>query len=333
MADREQVIREGFFFVFSEEKYDGGYLHYFADVIAGGLGSLGAPVYTNAEGSAFARRAIEPRMPCTWVFVITEFNETSDWMAQIEAFAGRRKVVLCGSDTATFLAGPGSIPCLVAHASKSIVVPGKRTPWAFGLSAARVERCGTPGAFEARRPVVLRNFRPSFSQSVRNALDLALLPHLEKHFKIDRSVGDDHFDRLRGCVACAAWGGDFATNLARNPALAEVPHIREQLRGVSFRSDPAVARWDSWRFWESLACGCLTLHIDLEKYGCLLPEMPVGWKHYIPVDLAEPRATVERLMDERARWPEISEAGRAWALQHYTPGPTAERFLAIARRL
>jgi hypothetical protein len=32
-------------------------------------------------------------------------------------------------------------------------------------------------------------------------------------------------------------------------------------------------------------------------------------------------------MDRRKEWPTIAERGRAWALEHYAPKPTAERVL------
>jgi hypothetical protein len=93
-----------------------------------------------------------------------------------------------------------------------------------------------------------------------------------------------------------------------------------------------VVRWDSWRFWESLAAGCLTFHLDFEKYGFLLPEMPMPWKHYIPIDMADPVGSVERFMDSRSRWSEIAHGGREWALKHYSPTACARRLLRLMPR-
>jgi hypothetical protein len=88
-----------------------------------------------------------------------------------------------------------------------------------------------------------------------------------------------------------------------------------------------IIRWDSWRWWESLAAGCLTFHLDFERYGFHLPVMPRAWEHYVPIDLADPKGTVDRLMAERPRWAAIAASGRTWARTHYGPEAVARRFL------
>ena len=86
--------------------------------------------------------------------------------------------------------------------------------------------------------------------------------------------------------------------------------------------------WESWRFWEAMAAGCVVLHVDLEKYGATLPIMPQNWRHYIGVDLENLQDTVERIEREPDLLEMISSAGREWSLQHYSPLPTARRFLS-----
>jgi hypothetical protein len=88
-----------------------------------------------------------------------------------------------------------------------------------------------------------------------------------------------------------------------------------------------VLRWDSFRLWESFACGCLTVHLDFAKYGFALPVMPEAWTHYAPIDLDDIAGSAERIMAREKDWPRIAEAGRAWAIRHYAPKPTAERVL------
>ena len=92
-------------------------------------------------------------------------------------------------------------------------------------------------------------------------------------------------------------------------------------------SSAAVLRWDSWRFWEALACGCVAVHLNFEDYGFHLPVMPETWTHYIPLDLANLTASADAIWERRDEWPRIAEAGRAWAIEHYAPAPTAERVL------
>ena len=90
-----------------------------------------------------------------------------------------------------------------------------------------------------------------------------------------------------------------------------------------------IIQWDSWRFWKSLAAGCVTFHVDFEKYGLHLPVMPENWRHYIGIDLDNVQEAVERIADEPEIVERISTEGRLWALEHYSPVPTALRFLGI----
>ncbi|MBY0431318.1 MAG: glycosyltransferase, partial [Rhodospirillales bacterium] len=92
---------------------------------------------------------------------------------------------------------------------------------------------------------------------------------------------------------------------------------------------PVVDRWDSWRFWESLAAGCATVHLDFQKYGFLLPEMPRPFQHYLPIDLENPSEIVCFLRDQPEKLAEIASAGRDFALQYYSPDRVAARFLSL----
>ena len=64
------------------------------------------------------------------------------------------------------------------------------------------------------------------------------------------------------------------------------------------------------------------------------PEMLVAFlgavksgRPYVPIDLSDPKATIERLIGERARWPEIAANGRVWARTHYSPDAVAARLV------
>ncbi|MFN6156701.1 MAG: glycosyltransferase family 1 protein, partial [Dolichospermum sp.] len=90
-----------------------------------------------------------------------------------------------------------------------------------------------------------------------------------------------------------------------------------------------ILQWDSWRFWESLAAGCVTFHVDFEKYGITLPVMPENWRHYIGVDLDHVQTTVDRIAENPEILEYITQEGRSWAIKNYSPVPTALRFLEI----
>jgi hypothetical protein len=90
-----------------------------------------------------------------------------------------------------------------------------------------------------------------------------------------------------------------------------------------------IVQWDSWRFWESLAAGCVTFHLDFEKYGIDLPVMPENWRHYIGIDLDNVQATIDRITANPEILEYIAQEGRSWAIKNYSPVPTALRFLEI----
>jgi hypothetical protein len=260
-----------------------------------------------------------------------EFYRHPSFAGLLDNLRARRLLLLSQSDANSDLAGQiraggCEIALLATAENRFFRPPGLRLPWAFGLSRAILGRVRERSAAANG---ILRNFRPSLAQDIRLMLDLALLPHLDKHFAVDRSIDppghrqDGHFARLATSELCCAYGGAVREDVSRNPVF-----------GITdpspFVAEPAVLRWDSWRFWEALAAGCPALHLDHEKYGLLLPVMPEPWRDYIPVDLAEPRATAERILAERSRLPEIGASGRAFALQHYAPRPVAERLIRIA---
>ena len=90
--------------------------------------------------------------------------------------------------------------------------------------------------------------------------------------------------------------------------------------------------WDSWRFWEAMAAGCVSIHADFDKYGMALPVKPVNWEHYIGIDFDRPKDAVDRIIAEPEVLERISFQGRAFALKHYSPVPVAKRFLALIGR-
>lgn len=235
-------------------------------------------------------------------------------------------VIFSMADRVNLLHTKDNLPIIATHENKFCRFQQPRIPWAFGLSNRIIEESEKRRG-RIRENTVLRNFRPSYNQSVRDVLDLVLLPHLKRHTRIDKNITsnqDNHFDKLSSYVGCLAYGGNFFRSYAEHPALKN-----DFDKHVTFLKEPVIIRWDSWRFWESLTMGCLTFHLDFDKYGFLLPVMPENWKHYIGLNLEDIKADVERLMDERDRIPEIAEAGRQWAIENYSPVATARRFLSM----
>ena len=247
----------------------------------------------------------------------------------VESFSRKEKILLSMSDTNVSIFPDEGFPCLMTHENKFLKLAGNRLPWAFGISEEILEKTKSVPPFEARKHTILRNFRPSANQDIRNLLDLSFVEILEKHLPVDRFIGNDHFERLLGVTGCIAYGGAISVDYNANPYYAQNDNYKYCRDRSDYKRPTVIVRWDSWRFWESLASGCLTFQLDFEKYGFLLPEMPEPWKHYIPVDIADPAGSVERFMDSRRSWAEIAHGGRAWALEHYSPAACAQRLLGL----
>ena len=225
-------------------------------------------------------------------------------------------------------------------------------PWAYGLS----ERLIAAGAGAVppveRSPRLVANWRHTASpHSVRLAVERDVLPRLRTFVPNDgtreeldvppvdpynrllwqetgRRHWPEYYRRLASSTMCAAFGGYFVT---RWPAAKESLLSRLLKRGLAVTGGRSrlVSQWDSWRLWESFAASCAALHVDLERYGCVLPVMPVNWEHYIGIDLDRPQAALERIHDDLSAVARIAAAGHAWAGEHYSPVAVARRLLAL----
>ncbi len=249
----------------------------------------------------------------------------------LESLRGGRLAYLTNSDISLFCDVPEPFPLFAVHESKFAKKGGRRFPLAFGPSNGLIAATENRMPFEQRKLVALRNFRPTFSQSVRGLLDIAFVPHLQKHMAVDASVLNptDYLQSMMNAQLCLAYGGDFYTSQSDNTLLASKhPEVFKVHTFASFKDKALVMRWDSWRFWESMMAGCVTVHLDFEKYGFDLPELPKPWVHYAPIHLDDLKGSVEALMQHQNQWPEIAAQGRNWAIEHYAPNPTAARFLS-----
>lgn len=233
--------------------------------------------------------------------------------------------------------------------------PSNCLPWQFGISNRILKETSQVPSFQKRNRQMLVNFRNDqgileisncwlkvnqgflrvdrgaiiVARSLRQIVREQFLPLIEKILPVEDTV--DYFDlppsdsyhylhwtqtgqrhypnyykRLKESAACACFGG-YTVSPGTGKFLVEW--------------------WDSWRFWESLAAGCVTFHVDFDKYGIQLPVMPENWRHYIGLDLDNFEEAVERIASEPEILERISTSGREWALTNYSPVPTALRFI------
>lgn len=248
----------------------------------------------------------------------------------LESMRGGRLGYLTNSDVSAFCKIPEPFPLFAVHETAFASNGTKRFPLAFGPTNGLIAMSEKRMSFSRRKRSALRNFRATLSQGVRALLDLTYVPHLKSKLQVDDAILPTHayLDALFGTTLCLAYGGEFFSPIQTNPWFAEKePHM---LRAHSFdriNAPAIIMRWDSWRFWESLVAGCVAVHLNFDKYGFRLPVMPKPWIHYAPIDLDDIKGSVTALMDHEAQWPAIAEAGRAWAIEHYAPKPTALRVL------
>ncbi|MEG3937562.1 hypothetical protein QT995_05270 [Microcoleus sp. S36b_A3] len=166
------------------------------------------------------------------------------------------------------------------------------------------------------RQIVREQFLPLIQHILPQddtAEDFDKSPSDSYHYLQWQQTGQRHYpsyyQRLKESVACACFGGAVTSSY--------------------FTGEPIVEWWDSWRFWESLAAGCVTFHVDFDKYGVKLPVMPENWRHYVGIDLDNMQDTVDRIADDPGILEKISVEGRQWAIENYSPVPTALRFLEM----
>lgn len=217
-----------------------------------------------------------------------------------------------------------------AHFNSGLSYPDNIFPWAFGLSDRILQEVAHPQEFAVRRRALLVNFRNVVDHPLRQIVADSFLPYIDKILPLDSTVEGfrhtlsdyhalqwhqtgrrhypDYYKRLQATVASACFGG--------------YPQIQKQT------GELIVPWWDSWRLWESLAAGCVPFHVDLKQYGAVLPEMPQNWQHYIGIDLDNFEEVGDRILQDPTLLPRISEAGKTWAIEHYSPIPTVHRFLS-----
>lgn len=260
---------------------------------------------------------------------VVDISHTNTY-APIEGSDDARVAYLNQSDVATFSRTPDGASLFVTHENRFVHKGGTRHPLAFGLSRGLIAATENRPAFAQRQRKALRNFRPTLSQSVRALLDISYVPALERKLPVDRTLLGPaaYLQSLLGSAVCLAYGGDLYSPIAGNAWFKQSDPNLAAIHGFQrFDAPAAILRWDSFRLWESFAAGCLTVHLDFEKYGFQLPHMPRAWEHYVPIDLDDIAGSVEQLMDRAKEWPEIAEHGRAWAIKHYAPKPVTEYVL------
>lgn len=241
---------------------------------------------------------------------------------------------------------------LKSHYNKLYQYPENFRPWQFGVSN-RILNAVSPLPYPKRISQILVNFRAK--HQLRDYLGDLLQPIFSKYmdwntecdtFTSDSLEGDDllfwkqtgarhypdYYKKLSSSAVCACYGGVFAIPIGNyNKYTAKVARLVNNVLHI-YEWD-RVRQWDSWRLWEAWAAACCVVHVDLEKYGCVLPVMPENGKHYIGIDIKNIEkleallAIDSKMPKESSLLGEIGANGREFVLENYTPKKVAERLL------
>lgn len=236
------------------------------------------------------------------------------------------------------------------HYNKTIKCPTNVHPWAFGLSSRVIKELNDCIPSTKKKSCLLVNFRhQKFSHSLRKFVGKNFIPQIQDLLEIDASNDNltippqdpyhlllwtqtgrrhypEYYKRLKKSVACACFGGYFLA-----PEFADynskISYYSMRIISELGLKTNRIAQWDSWRFWESLAAGCVTFHVDFKKYGFELPVLPKNWEHYIGIDLDNIQASINKIAEQPEIFEKISIQGRMWALENYSPQAVALRFM------
>jgi hypothetical protein len=241
---------------------------------------------------------------------------------------------------------------LSAHRCVDQTLPANVKPWALGLAERQLRELANIPPFDQRERTLRYNFRHvGKMQSVRKAAhdlfypisDAALpasfsamgMPEEAYHHLMWKQTGRRHtpvfYEELMSVMATASFCGWFIPSWPHSQANLLFVLLWRLMRRFDLKGR-RITQWDSWRHWEAMAAGCVSIHADFDKYGMALPVRPTNWEHYIGVDFDRPKDAIDRIIAEPAVLEHISVQGRAWVLKHYSPVPVAKRFLGLIGR-
>jgi len=239
--------------------------------------------------------------------------------------------------------------------------PANLRPWTMPLEKRVIEATRNSPEFGKRRKVILVNYGAShpYPHGTRDLSAKVFEPKIKTILPIDRTKDDltkepqdpydrlmwrqtggryarSYYERLKNSQAVACFCGEMIPPMPfRNPECYLVGGNKAKIRRFFYemlgKLDPRPARsvqWDSFRFWEALAAGCVAFNIDLERYGVELPVMPENWKHYIGINLENVDRDLRRLTDSPSLLGNVAAEGRLWAMHNYSPKKAAERLLS-----
>lgn len=333
--------------------------------LAEGLSLLGLPVFGNlnywekspGSGDYLIRKAdgVDHNDCDVILFGSTLYDYPRPDLIPSDLFRKDRPYRLIFIDNSDGRITPGFLPVLreadlvlKSHYCGKHSYPENFTPWQFGLTERMIASV-EPLPFAERENAVLVNFR--IKHHLRTLAEELVMPAVGSVFERNETIDDDddlkheselarHFWRMTGGrhypafykrlgrqKACAAFGGYLENTRSGHASSRKMSPARIR-RETAPRDFDSIYQFDSWRFWESMLSGCVTLHIDFEAYGATLPVMPLNGGEYLGIDFSKPEEFRDRLHSGNP-FESIGLQARDWCLKHYSPVAVAQRLLGM----
>lgn len=333
-----------FSFFFPTKNRGGSYL---MGCLMQGLHQLGHKVYTNISLNEFVSNGPFPPFSNLHHEKIEVTKDMSRGNLIVDAFDGlgnfandlvksaeKNKITLINmNDACNFRDYPENFLVFSTHFNKFALRKGQIFPMSFGVSQEAI-LFSEQYEMKNRHNGILRNFRPSFEQSLRNCLDLVLLPKLKKYFQINEDITNhqQYLEHLYSYKAVLSYGGSIYKDLRLNPFFRG----QKDFEFMELNRDPVILRFDSWRLYEAALFGACPISLDFDKYGLDCAANPVPWKEYIPLDLEAIDATVERMISGSRSDPmffeKIGANARSWVLKNHSPVANVQRMLGVMKK-
>lgn len=236
--------------------------------------------------------------------------------------------------------------------------PANHHPWVLGLNQRVIDATRETLPWDQRQHEVLVNFNAShpYLHRARVKVGAPFIKAAGKHYGINDRRDNlrtaptdpydllmwnqtqcrhsrDYYERLKSAQGIVAFCGELIPPAPFYPRYlvggrrAKLQRLLYEVLGRIDPRPPRLIQWDSWRFWEGLAAGCLVFNLDLPYYGAELPVMPQPMVHYVPVRTDNIPAVFAALERDPELARRIAAQGHAWALENYSPAALARRFL------
>lgn len=243
--------------------------------------------------------------------------------------------------------------------------PANVRPWAIGLTNRTLRMAASVHEPAERRRAIYVNYGAShhYEHSTRlkakTLLHPALAPELETYeppFVDISSAPEDpydrlmweqtgkrhsrvYFERMKSCLVSSAFCGEEIPSAPWNPHWIKgggrKARFGRAFFGFTQVFDPRPLRvisGDSFRFWESLACGTMPMQVDFKHYGLCLPVQPAPYEHYLPVRFDHLDESVAHIKRDLGTLHERGRQAMQWCEDNYSPKAAARRLLDVSWR-